>query len=105
MPPGKYYLSVSPSIRPAPGTLGLPSNVNNKYPRTYYPGSSDVSGASEIEVPAGGELNGIDLRLAPQATYLVRGRVVDSATGQFPQNASVMIIPRDQVIAGISTLG
>jgi protocatechuate 3,4-dioxygenase beta subunit len=105
MPPGKYYLSVSASIRPAPGTFGPPSNVNNKYPRTYYPGSSDVSGATEIDVPAGGELNGIDLRLAPQATYRIRGRVVDSATGQFPQNASVMIIPRDQVVGGISTLG
>ena len=56
-------------------------------------------------MPAGGELTGIDLRLAPQTTYRVRGRVIDSTTGQFPPNANLTIIPRDQVVGGISGLG
>jgi Carboxypeptidase regulatory-like domain len=105
MPPGKYYLSVTASPLPRAGSLGLPSSANNKYPRTYYPGSTDINGAAEIDVPAGGELTGIDLRLAPQPTYRIRGRVIDSTTGQFPQNASVTIIPRDQIVGGISSFG
>jgi len=105
MPPGKYYLSASPSQLSRLGVSGVPSSANNKYPRTYYPGSTDVNGGTEIDVPAGGELTGIDLRLAPQTTYRVRGRVIDSTTGQFPPNANLTIIPRDQVVGGISGLG
>jgi hypothetical protein len=105
MPPGKYYLSANPSQLSRIGLPGVPSSANNKYPRTYYPGSADVNGATEIDVPAGGELSGIDLRLAPQTTYRVRGRVIDSTTGQFPPNANLTIIPRDQVVGGISGLG
>jgi hypothetical protein len=105
MPPGKYYLSVSPSPFPRAGGLGLPSSPNNKYPRTYYPGSKDITAATEIDVPAGGELVGIDLRLTPQTTYRIRGSVIDSTTGQFPQNANITIVPRDGVIGGISGLG
>jgi large repetitive protein len=105
MPPGKYYLNASPSQLSRLGLPGVASSANNKYPRTYYPGSTDVNGATEIDVPAGGELTGIDLRLAPQTTYRVRGRVIDSTTGQFPPNANLTIIPRDQVVGGISGLG
>src|SRR5262249_10829893 len=88
MPPGKYYLSVTPSPFPRAGSLGLSANPNSKYPRTYYPGSKDITAATEIDVPAGGELVGIDLRLTPQTTYRIRGSVIDSTTGQFPQNAN-----------------
>src|SRR5206468_12690994 len=102
--PGQYYLSVNPSSRPmGGGGFGpiMPSAANNKYPRTFYPGTTDISGATEIEIQPGGELNGIDFRLAPQPVYRIRGRVIDSATGQFPQSASISIIPREQIGGGV----
>jgi hypothetical protein len=105
MPPGKYYLSAAASPLSRIGALGQPPSTNNKYPRTYYPGSTDINGAVQIDIPAGGELTGIDLRLAPQTTYRVRGRVIDSTTGQFPPNATIMLVPRDQFVGGISGIG
>ena len=106
MTPGQYYLAVNPSSRNMGGFgPNMPSAANNKHPRTFYPGTTDISGGTEIEILPGGELNGIDFRLASQPVYRIRGRVVDSATGQFPQSANISIIPREQMIGGISSSG
>jgi hypothetical protein len=105
MPPGRYYLSVNPSSRPIPGGVVSSTPGNNKYPRSFYPGTSDITGAAEIEITPGGELNGIDLRLASQPAYRIRGRVVDSATGQFPQSASINLVQRDLPFTGAPGFG
>src|SRR5262249_6423987 len=66
----------------------------------YYPGTSDMAAATEIDIPAGGELSGIDFRLGLQPAYQIRGRVIDSATGQFPENASLSLVPREPIPPG-----
>jgi hypothetical protein len=51
-------------------------------PLTYYPGTHDVSRARIVEVSAGGEVGGIDIKLsATERTFRVAGRVVDAQTG------------------------
>jgi hypothetical protein len=101
VPPGRYYLSASPTPRLS-GLNPLPASAsNNKYLRTYYPSTTDISAAGEIEIRPGAEIEGIEIRLTPHETYRIRGRVVDAATGQPPQNANVSMIPRDQFLGGV----
>jgi hypothetical protein len=101
VPPGRYHLSASPATRLSGLNPLEPFAANNKYPRTYYPSTTDISAAGEIEIRPGAEIEGVDIRLTPHATYRIRGRVVDAATGHAPQNANVSMIPRDQFLGGI----
>jgi hypothetical protein len=45
----------------------------------YYPGSATLSGAAPVVVAVGDERSGIDLLLAPVATAVIRGRVLNPA--------------------------
>ena len=80
-----------------PGVPFFPGMSSNKYPRTYYPGTTDASTALLVEIQPATELSGMDFRLAEQPTYRVRGRIVDSTTGQPPRGTSIAIIPREPI--------
>jgi hypothetical protein len=101
VPPGRYYLTVSPSNRLINPGLLLNTNNNSKYSRSFYPGVADMAAASPVEILPGGELNGMDFRLSQSPTFHVKGRIVDAATGQAPANVSISITPREQVGGGI----
>jgi hypothetical protein len=105
--PGRYYVSAGSPSRPMPGRnvlLGQPGT--NKFPRTFYPATTDPAAAALIDVQPGGEVNGIDLRLTEQALYRVRGRVIDSITGQIARNVNISITPRNSVVmSGTSSSG
>jgi hypothetical protein len=69
---------------PVPPTLGY----------VFYPGVTEIDAARTIEVQAGAELQAIDLILPSKSrTFRIRGRVIDSRTGQPPRNASVTAVP------------
>jgi hypothetical protein len=104
VPPGRYYLSAASSNRPLPG-FNPAINVSNKYSRTYYPGTTDASAAVAIDVTPRGELGGIDLRLAQQSTYRIRGRVIQPATEQNPGRGGVSfsIVPRDSIVSSVGS--
>ncbi|HYR87234.1 MAG TPA: carboxypeptidase-like regulatory domain-containing protein [Terriglobia bacterium] len=106
VPPGRYYLNAGSPSRPQPGLNAfVPMTVGNKYARVFYPGTADPSAAVAIDIQPAAETGGIDFHLAEQQTYRVRGRVIDSRSGQpaAPQNSSISIIPRDVGIAGMGT--
>jgi hypothetical protein len=73
------------------------------YALTYYPGVSRESDATPVEVPPGSDLRGIDLFVSSQQTYKVRGRVVDSRTGQPPPQVSISMNPQNPDPNGFST--
>ena len=91
LPPGKYWLHVQPSTRrnqPQPqlqmrqlaGSVQMQNQMQNMPPQTglaaaYYPGSPEVTHATELQVAPGAELDGIDVRLTPERLYSIRGRV------------------------------
>jgi hypothetical protein len=93
--PGRYYLSVGSGGRePSPvSRIEFPAK---SYPQTYYPGTTDVSQASVIDVQPGVELSGVDFVMARQGLYQIRGRVIDAATGQPPRDVELRIFPRQQ---------
>jgi hypothetical protein len=52
------------------------------YPLTYYPGVLEEAGSKPVEVTAGGEITGIDIRLTvKRSLFKATGTVVDAPTG------------------------
>jgi len=68
IPPGRYLLGINLS--------SSPSN-EQPYPRTFYPGVTDRSTATVIEIGLGQKLKDIDIHLPPQSiAHLICGFVV-----------------------------
>jgi protocatechuate 3,4-dioxygenase beta subunit len=61
-----------------------------EYARVWHPDATDQNQAKVIEVAAGGEVTGVDIRLGvAKKTYEASGRVVDDETGKPIAGASV----------------
>ena len=77
---GRYFLRVSSRERiQQPHALMQAKDVQKLpelgYATVFYPGAAEVSGAARLNVAAGAELRGIDLRLPKMRMYPVRGNV------------------------------
>jgi carboxypeptidase family protein len=73
LPAGKYLVSVNDSGR-------FPQRHDRK---TFYSDTVDQKRATEVQVAAGNESTGIDIRLGPpQQTYTITGRLVAQDTGK-----------------------
>jgi len=108
--PGRYYLVVQPAASARStarlGSAASPNEVlENRFPASYYPGTTDISQASAIDVRPGEELTGIDVAVSRQELYRIAGRVMDPATGRPPHAASVTIVPRGQVVSPVALFG
>jgi hypothetical protein len=94
LPPGRYYLRVEPGPgRTQQGWRFTPrAPVQNAEPQTtlapaFYPGATDVSRATELQLPPGIELASIDIRLTPERLYSISGHI---AIGGAKDRISVM---------------
>jgi hypothetical protein len=88
--PGTYSLSAAPL--PAAGDLYDPGNLGrNGLQESFAPAVYP----RPIEVQPGVTTRGIDLTLQRQQRFRVRGRIVDSITGQAPPQARVALHFRD----------
>ena len=88
--PGRYYILATDRRQAAgqqerPGRAGETPDGNIA---TYYPNGVDSSNAVAIEVAAGGELRGIDIRLLKGKVYTVRGKAVSTAALSSPAMVS-----------------
>ena len=107
--PGRYYLATVESYRGAffLGGGGLANDIylfadsvrrgRNDFPdaytQTFYPSVTDFAKATWIDVQEGAELRGVDLTVARQQLFTVRGRVLDE-TGKPPAKAVITVAPR-----------
>ena len=76
--PGKYYLLVQhfPGGRMGMQELNTaPGKPDIRPVRTYYPGTTALASATQIEVKAGQDMTGLDIRMQTAQTYHVRGKV------------------------------
>jgi hypothetical protein len=103
--PGRYV--VSAGAAPGPNrTTGAnaplsPNEVPDRsFTLTYYPGVFDARGAALVEVTSGGELTGVDFGVPSQQLHRIRGRIIDSNTGQPPASAALSLAYR--TLAGAS---
>ncbi len=80
LPTGKYQVSVS----------GWDKFGSKPYLRTFHPDTTDQKRAEVVEVTAGVESSGIDIRLGhAQLTYTITGRVMGQDTGRPVAGVSV----------------
>jgi hypothetical protein len=83
--PGRYYVRVNPELDQNFNHITIVSSPESKdkvgkgYVTTYYPGVTDSSRATEIELKPGDEISSIDIALLRSRTYTVRGRVIDQS--------------------------
>lgn len=89
--PGQYIVSTGKSSNPMASLL-------TKRPRrvqTFYPGVTDEAKAKPVEVLAGAEASGIDIKLGlADKGFAVKGRVLAAETGAPIANAMVVCIAR-----------
>ena len=104
--PGRYYISatdrrtVANFSQERPGRAG---EVQEGNITTYYPNAADVSNAVPVDVSAGGEIRGMDIRLLRAKVYTVRGKATD-ASG-LPQPAVVSFTRKEDSGNLIAVLG
>jgi len=76
--PGRYFLCANWD-RNQPHRMGLRIRTGHgaqeTYPPFYYPGTADLAQAAPIDVAAGEERHGIDMRVKKVPAFRVRGRV------------------------------
>jgi Carboxypeptidase regulatory-like domain len=92
--PGRYLIVANP---PRLSRMWNPSEQDDDYVSTYYPGTTDSARASTIEVKSGDEITGIDFAFAsklPTRTYQVHGRVLNSLAEDSGAQIIVMLYPR-----------
>ena len=106
--PGRYYLTAG-SSQGAPVNIGgggaSPNEVQDSYVSTYYPGVTDLGQAAILEVRPADELSGVDLKISRQQLYKIRGRVIDTRTGQTPQTVSMTFSSQSLTGGGFSMGG
>jgi hypothetical protein len=93
--PARYYLEVTAHARSflPPNTRGAPPET--AFPPTFYPNATGLAQATAQQVTPGGQLIGIDFRLHKVPAHHIRGKVLDSQTGQAARNLGLRIQARD----------
>jgi protocatechuate 3,4-dioxygenase beta subunit len=88
--PGRYYLGAS--IRGERET-----DSRDVYVPTYYPSTTEASAAGPIDVAAGAEVRGLEIRLRKARTFSIRGHG--------PANTSLHLVARGEAVAARLAIG
>ncbi len=100
--PGKYVISAR--YLPLEMFMGLQERfvsapgvqaAGEGYPPKFYPNTRNPDEASQIEVSAGAQIHGIDMRLVRTRMMRVNGRVNMGPPSQPWRDVTLMLIPRD----------
>jgi hypothetical protein len=93
--PGRYYVAAGSAAGQLgsgpPPREGSPDSVQESYALTYYPGVLNPQDAAIIDVQPGQDLAAVNFTVYSQKRYKLRGRVIDSRTGQQPEAASIVL--------------
>ena len=85
VPPGQYRVAVGDRTSANNAMRGRPA-----VPRTYFPDTIDENKAKPVTVSSGEEITGINIKMAAaEPVFVVRGTVIDRATGAPVQNVRV----------------
>ncbi len=97
--PGRYYVSAdaqTPRTSVAPVQPGR-SGPEAAYLRTFYPGATEASTAVIVQVIAGEDMRGIDIRMRKSPVFRIRGKILDTANGTAPARIPLSITPVDSI--------
>ncbi|HUB82352.1 MAG TPA: carboxypeptidase regulatory-like domain-containing protein [Bryobacteraceae bacterium] len=97
--PGKYRVRATPQKPPFPPEIRSDGTTEQNDAATYYPDSLDAKSAQRVEVKAGAEVTGIEIKLLRTPFTKVSGSVTGIPPGI--QNVMVIVQPPGQA----STVG
>src|SRR5436190_4587230 len=108
--PGRYYVSADPRggngligpVQEQPGRAAAAPKATDV--TTFYPNALDAKSAAPVDVGAGGEIRGIEIRFRRERTYSIRGKAVDTTIGGPAVNAYVLVVPPNTTAVGPATL-
>ncbi len=81
VPPGRYRVLANPAVMPFPPEIRTDGTEEIHYARTYYPDALTARTGLRVEVAAGAELKGIDIRLVRTPIVTLKGKVLDMPAG------------------------
>ena len=81
VPPGRYRVLANPAVMPFPPEIRSDGTRETHDARTYYPDALTVKAGLRVEVGAGAEVRGIDIRLVRTPIVTLSGRVLDLPAG------------------------
>src|SRR5688572_4330765 len=100
--PGRYYLFAgkapsNPILEMMSVVLGGMNASGSRVPpvkgHAFYPGVTDIVNARSLDLQPGADLQAVDITVvAEPQTYTLKGKLIDSATGQPPAQARVLAI-------------
>lgn len=90
LPPGQFYVAAQKPPSGPPGAPAPPA-MPVTYVTTYYPGFTEPSAASPVNVSKGLTTNGIEFSMRPVPAHQVFGVVVDS-DGRAVGNAVIQLV-------------
>ncbi|HUB78782.1 MAG TPA: hypothetical protein VMB03_08310, partial [Bryobacteraceae bacterium] len=93
--PGKYYLCAIYRRRMMGPVDAAESASQEDYVATYYPGVTDISAASTIELQPGDQMLGVNLRMNKSHTVRVTGHVVDNTAPPPPEGMPGNVVRPD----------
>lgn len=101
--PGRYYLSAAP-IRRDDGAVSSDARLRETYATTYYPGVADPGSAAPVDVSAGAEVRGLEIRLRLARAFRIRGKAVNTSTGGPAARVNLNLTARDGIDASNNTV-
>ena len=106
LPPGHYYVSAtarSADNPPPPHRQSPRKRAEEAYVTTYYPEAIDLAAATPIDVTAGAQMRGLEIRLRKTPVFHVSGKVVTAVTGGPGSAPSVHLIRRGEPLPGLAS--
>jgi protocatechuate 3,4-dioxygenase beta subunit len=99
--PGRYYLCATDRSMMYGPTVDRSANPQSEqdYVPIDYPGTTDVAGATTLDVSAGAQLRGVDVALSKERTIHIKGRV-ENLSGSSRNPVQLMLFPRAGAILG-----
>ena len=76
--PGRYVVSVVPP----PLKMASARRQQETYVTTFYPDASELADAAAVELAAGEQARGVDIRLKKVAVFKLSGKIVNAVTGE-----------------------
>ncbi len=81
--PGRYLVSVVVPAKLAQARKAASSETRQEvYVTTYYPDATDRAASTPIELTAGGQARGLEIKLQKAAIYKVSGKVVKASSAE-----------------------
>ena len=92
MAAGRYLISATKMNQNASNTKAPEGEPEKTYVTTYYPNALDATGGAPVDVMAGGDAGGMDIRMAKTKSVRIKGRVVGAPADK---DVAIRVIPKD----------